>query len=158
MCAIIDANVAPDVFGDSHRANDARQRFFSWLNTGKGKLVLGGKLRNELRTIGHFREWAVQAVQAGIVQMVDDATVDEEARELESGNALRSDDAHIIALARVSGARLLYSNDHSLQQDFTDHRLVSNPRGKVFSTRQTSALTSAHRNLLANKNLCRMQR
>ncbi len=90
--------------------------------------------------------------------MVDDATVDEEARELESGNALRSDDAHIIALARVSGARLLYSNDHSLQQDFTDHRLVSNPRGKVFSTRQTSALTSAHRNLLANKNLCRMQR
>lgn len=158
MCAIVDANVTPEVFGGSHPTNEAGQRFFSWLNTGKGKLVLGGKLRNELGAIRNFREWAAQAIQAGIVQSVDDAAVNKEARELESGNALHSDDAHIIALARVSGARLLYSNDQRLQDDFTDHRLINRPRGKVFSTRQTSAFTAAQRSLLANKNLCRIGR
>lgn len=158
MCAIVDANVAPEVFGDSHPVNEAGRGFFSWLNAGKGKLIVGGKLRNELGAIRRFREWAAQAVQAGIVQSVDDAAVNEEARKLESGKALRSNDAHIIVLARVSGARLLYSNDDLLQQDFTDHRLVSKPRGKVFSTRQTTAFTSDQRNLLANRKLCRIRR
>ena len=103
MCAIVDANVTPEVFGGSHPTNEAGRRFLSWLNTGRGKLVLGGKLRNELGAIRNFRKWAAQAVQAGIVQSVDDAAVNKETRELESGNALHSDDAHIIALARVSG-------------------------------------------------------
>lgn len=158
MCAIVDANVVHEAFGDSHHTNEAGRRFFDWLNAGKGKLVLGGKLRNELGAIRNFREWAVQAVQAGILQSVDDAAINEEARELESGNALLSDDAHVIALARVSGARLLYSNDQRLQEDFTNHQLVSNPRGKVFSTRRTSVFTAAQGNLLANKNLCRVGR
>ena len=158
MCAIVDANVAHETFGGSHQRNEAGRRFFDWLRTGKGKLVIGGKLRGELMKLRSFSEWAAQAVQAGILQSVDDVAVNEEAYGLESGNALRSDDAHIIALARVSGARLLYSNDQDLQEDFTDRRLVNQPRGKVFSTRQTSAFTAAQRNLLANKNLCRMRR
>ncbi|MDE2766415.1 MAG: hypothetical protein OXI25_08325, partial [Chloroflexota bacterium] len=99
-----------------------------------------------------------QAIQGGIVQSVDDDAVNEAARELESRNVLRSDDPHIIGLARVSRARLLYSNDQLLQEDFNDHRLVSNPRGKVFSTRRTSTFTDNQRKLLANKNLCRMPR
>ncbi len=158
MCSIVDANVAHEAFGDARQRNEAGRRFFDWLSAGEGKLVLGGKLSNELGAIRNFREWAAQAVQAGIVQSVDDAAVNEEARELESRNAMRSDDAHIIALARISGARLLYSNDQRLQEDFTDYRLINRPRGKVFSTRQTSAFTAAQRSLLANKNLCRRRR
>ncbi len=158
MCVIVDANVAHETFGGSHQRNEAERRFFDWLNTGKGKLVIGGKLRGELMKLRSFSEWAAQAVQAGILQSVDDAAVSEKTRELKSGNALRSNDAHIIALAHVSGARLLYSNDQRLQQDFTNHRLVSRPRGKVFSTRQTSAFTATQRSLLANKSLCRMRR
>ena len=158
MCAIVDADVAHQAFGALDQTNEAGRRFFDWLNSGRGKLVIGGKLRRELRRSRNFSEWAAQAAQAGILLSVDDATVCEMARALESGSALRSNDAHIIALARISGARLLYSNDQRLQEDFNDHRLVNHPRGKVFSTRQTPAFTTAQRDLLANRNLCRLQR
>jgi len=39
-----------------------------------------------------------------------------------------SNDLHVLALARVSGARLLYSEDRKLQRDFT--KIL---RGKVYS-------------------------
>ena len=47
----------------------------------------------------------------------------------------QSNDQHVIALAIVSGARLLYSNDRRLQRDFKDRRLID-PPGKVYSTRR----------------------
>ena len=43
-----------------------------------------------------------------------------------------SDDPHIIALARVSGARTLCSNDNNLHTDFKNQRLLSHPRGGVY--------------------------
>ena len=38
--------------------------------------------------------------------------------ELQDAGACQSNDLHVLALAQVSGARLLYSNDLSLHQDF----------------------------------------
>ncbi|MDE2765899.1 MAG: hypothetical protein OXI25_05665, partial [Chloroflexota bacterium] len=70
MCAIVDVNVAHEVFGDWSQTNEAGRRFRDWLDTRGGKLVLGGKLRRELRGSGNFNRWAAQAIQAGIVQSV----------------------------------------------------------------------------------------
>ncbi len=42
MCAILDANVAGDVFG-AKRTSPGRQ-FFDWLETPRARLVGGGKL------------------------------------------------------------------------------------------------------------------
>ena len=43
MCAIVDANVAYEVFGRDRPP--AGERFFDWLSSPRGQLVVGGKLR-----------------------------------------------------------------------------------------------------------------
>ena len=62
MCAIIDANVVHEVFAPN--LPPAGKRFFAWLNKGSGRLVVGGKLLEELERHSDFRQWAMQ-VQAG---------------------------------------------------------------------------------------------
>ena len=47
---------------------------------------------------------------------------------------LKSNDSYVIELASSSGARLLYSNDRNLHDDFTSGEVVNKPRGKVHST------------------------
>ena len=47
MCAIVDANIANEVF-NSARRTAAGEKFFEWINTGTGALVIGGELLNEL--------------------------------------------------------------------------------------------------------------
>ena len=152
MCAILDANVAGQVFGANRPA--AGQAFFDWLDSGRGRLVIGGRLRRELDRNGDFRDWRLQAGLAGRVTLLNDAAVDDRAQVLEREGACRSNDAHVVAVAQISGARLLYSNDGDLQEDFNDRRLIDGPRGKVYSTRLREVLTPVHRRLLARRNLC----
>jgi hypothetical protein len=52
-------------------------------------------------------------------------------REKVNVSICKSDDPHIIALAQVSGARLLCSHDEGLGEDFTNAKLIK-PRGKVY--------------------------
>ena len=157
MCAILDANVVGQVFGTDRPA--AGQAFFRWIDSGPGRLVVGGRLRRELdRGSHHFRQWRLQAVLAGRVTLLNDDAVDGRARALEQQNACRSDDPHVVAAAQLGGARLLYTNDGALQADFDDKALIDRPRGKVYSTRKRDDLTPAHRRLLANRNLCTHRR
>ncbi len=155
MCAIIDANVAAEVFGNAaQNTNQAGGEFLNWLNRGRGKLVIGGELRRELERTS-FRHWANQASLAGILRDIDDSLVEVKTREVAHNANLQSNDPHIIALAQVSGARLLYSNDEALHEDFKSPRLINHPRGKVYSTRQGNDFNEAHKKLLDNKNLCK---
>lgn len=152
MCAILDANVAGQVFGAGRPPAGAK--FFEWIDSGRGRLVIGGRLRRELDRLSAFREWRRQAVLAGRVTLLNDEDVDGRAAELGQENACRSDDEHVLAVAQLGGARLLYSNDGDLQADFGDKALIDRPRGKVYSTRVRDNLTSVHRRLLANRSLC----
>ncbi len=154
MCAIVDANVAGQVFGNSRPP--AGEEFYKWLNAGKGRLVIGGKLLEELNQT-KFRKWASQALRLGFARRVDESRVERITAELHDKQLCTSDDPHVIALAQVSGARLLYSNDSDLQGDFKRKSLVDNPRGKVYSTRMHGDFKRSHRNLLNMPGLCRMQ-
>ena len=133
MCAILDANVAWQVFGAERPP--AGRAFFDRIDSGWMLLVVGGRLRRELDRSEVFQQWRHQAERAGRIALLNDDAVDETARQLERENACRSDDEHVVAVAQLSGARLLYSNDAKLQEDFTDKALVDRPRGKVYSTR-----------------------
>ena len=53
MCAIVDANVAGEVFGEG--VSPAGRKFFNWLNGGSGRLVVGGKLLQELEGTQSFK-------------------------------------------------------------------------------------------------------
>ena len=153
MCAIVDLNVASEVFGED--PPPAAEEFLEWLSDGRGVLVVGGKLQEELD--GHspgFRQWASQAILARQMQIVNEHAVNDRERQIRRAREHRSDDPHVLALAQVSGARLLYSNDRHLQQDFTNHRLINRPRGKVYSTLRDKNYSRSHKSLLSRRNLC----
>lgn len=156
MCAIVDANIRDQVFGDAQ--SEAGKFFLDWLlKPNGGTLALGGRLRSELSDCGRNQSFLRAYNQLrfnGRVRDVADGIVDAETETLAASQICRSNDAHVLALARVSGARLLYTNDQALQQDFGDPQIVTNPRGRVYTTRLRSDVRPTHRNILSRADLC----
>ena len=146
MCAIVDANVRDEVFGESK--SPAGAFFLDWLTTGRGRLVVGGKLRAELADNQNFRVWLSQAVQAGRARSIDDSEVESATGDVLAESVCQSNDPHIIALARISGVRLLYTNDGLLQDDFK-----ANIHGGLIYTTKLSkeTVTRAHKSLLGSR-------
>ena len=138
MCAILDNSTRDEVFGNL--PTDRGRFFFDWINQGQGRLAIGGtKLRTELggstQQPGsvNFRRWLPTAIRLGfVIQPDDDDMVDAAADNLEAQGICLSDDPHVLALAQDTGARLLYSNDEALRQDFTNRAIIGGVRGKVY--------------------------
>lgn len=152
MCAIVDVNVSHEVFGDNRP--EAGRRFFERLDSGLLRLVVSRRLLAELNYV-KARQWIQQGILAGKIRQETPGTVDQREEELGREGRCRSNDIHLIALAQVSGARLLYSNDRALHEDFGNKLLIDRPRGKVYSTNERKDFTNAHQKLLSNRNLCR---
>ena len=96
----------------------------------------------ELIKDANFKRWFGEATKTGRTARVNDDDVDARAAKLEQERGWESNDHHIIALAQLSKAKLLFTNDASLQSDFK--RLG----GKIYSTRNTERVTRSHKNLL----------
>lgn len=156
MCAILDANVVGQVFGQNRPP--AAEHFLEWLSGPRGELVVGGRLHLELGVHGRFLRWFATAIKFRNARTVMDAKVDNRATELRREGICKSDDPHVLALALVSGARLLYSNDPDLIEDFKNPKIISDPRGKVYTTARDDNITRVHRRLLARRDLCRAAR
>ena len=153
MCAIVDANVAHEVFSSDRP--EAGVKFFNWIKT-RGRLVVSGKLLEELNQTP-ARRWVRQALIAGLIRGVGESEVNVRTEELRNEGKCRSDDPHVLALAKISGARLLYSNDKDLHQDFKDKNLIDNPRGRVYSTLESKNFSVSHSRLLKKRDLCRIK-
>ena len=153
MCGIVDANVANEVFGDN--PSPAGGRFFDWLASPRGQLVVGGELRRELSQDHRFVQWLGSAIRYGRARTIPDEAVGERADDLRRRDICKSDDEHVLALAIASGARLLYTNDNLLMEDFRNGNIVPGPPGKIYTTRDRKDFRPAHRKLLGMRNLCR---
>lgn len=153
MCAIVDANTANEIFGT--KRSEAGSKFFDWLNTGTGILIAGGKLLDELNKT-KCREWARQAMLSGKIILESRQVVEDQTAKLYNENACKSNDHHVIALAQISGARLLYTNDNDLQEDFKNKKLIDKPRGRIYSTNKYNQYTDSQRELLGRKDLCKI--
>lgn len=128
---IVDANVMSKCVAGDPDAVPIIERLLSKAL----KLSIGGtKLRSEYRAHPQFVTKILLEVQriGGVID-VNDEGVDAEQGAV-ALLALSSDDPHIIALARVGGARILYSEDRALHTDFKDLRLVPRPKGKIYHT------------------------
>ena len=162
MCAIIDNNILGELWDEG--GNPAGQGFRRIVENGKIPLVLGGsKMKKEFGldrsgNVTRLKAWIVELQRAGRLTRKSDSAVDSMARELElreeSGSKIKSNDHHVIALAVVSGARLLYSNDKELQADFGNRQVMEPPQGRVYSTALTDDFSKKRRDLLARKDLC----
>ncbi len=139
MCLIIDANCAVDTLSASPSA--AFEPVMATISKKNAAMVMGGtKLRAEYKKLSSVWRFIVALDQAGKAKTYSDAEVDAAQANLESAGLLKSDDPHIVALAQVSGARLLCSRDQDLHQDFRDKSFVDNPRGNVYQNQSHSRL------------------
>lgn len=154
MCAIIDNNVRHEVFGDREAQTPAGKYFLDWVEGPRGNLVIGGELRRELNGYARFQLWLRTATRRNIVRSVPDEQVESETRKLREQRICKSDDEHVLALARVSGARLLFTNDRDLQNDFRDRSIIGGTRGRIYTTHDYDDVRVAHRNLLRRNDLC----
>ena len=143
MCAIVDNNMRDRFFSDP--VDTDLQPLWKWINGGKGMLVVGGHLLEELLR-AHGAASAIQVwVQAGRAIIVDGDEVDSETKRLEKVGACVSDDEHVIALARISGARLLCSEDQDLHADFKNSKLIGAPGGVVYQNADHANLFRSNR-------------
>lgn len=138
MCAILDNDVAHEVFSSKRNSITFRGTvFLKWIEDGKSVLIVGGKLTKELYKTENARDWIKQGLLAGSVinEEVDEAGVKLATRtsKLKQQGSCHSNDPHVIALAQISGARILYTKDGDLMKDFRNSALL-NPKGKIYSS------------------------
>jgi hypothetical protein len=140
MCLIIDANYAHRV----HPKPDADGLpIQTAIVEGRARLVYGGKLAEEYIKMREFTHWVAGLLRAGRARKVSDNDVDQVTAQLTQNGGCCSDDPHIIALARVSGVRLLCSRDDDLVTDFTSADLL-NPKGRVYKRAEHAGLIKEH--------------
>lgn len=137
MCLIVDTNVAHRIIlqRDDPDFKDVHARLFA-AKKPTAALVYGGRLVLEYARDDSIRRLVVALDRSGGAIRVNDALVEQETASTIASGLCRSDDAHIIGLARAANVRLLCSHDRALHADFTNRALLSNPRGKVYQTRR----------------------
>ena len=94
-------------------------------------------------------------MRTGKMKVLDKNKVSTRTDRIEQERLHTSNDPHVLALAQLSGARLLYSNDAKLQQDFKNKDLIDRPQGNIYSTRQNKDFTRTHKRLLSKQDLCK---
>ena len=157
MCAIVDINVVHQCLGKGR--TEAGKFFFDWLLNG-GILVVGGsKFESEIRNDSRFLRFVNERRQSGKVkQGIKSDEVDAEHERLINRNICNSDDQHILALARVSDTRILFTNDVALQNDFRDGNIINSPRGQIYTTLVHTDVQQVHRDRLSARNVQRICR
>ena len=144
MCLLIDANVAHCFEHQKSKDATGAALVRDWIEAKAGRFVTGGRNYSELTNHAWMRRWFLTLGRAGLIKRVSDADVNTEEQRLVKLMVCESDDPHVIALARKSGARILYSRDQALHQDFLNKTLIDDPRGCVFQV-------AKHKHLLSDK-------
>ena len=113
MCLILDASK----YGDFLKLKEDMKPVREWLEKKSGKMVYSPTemMERELKKLPLMREQVKDYTEKGIATTIDKTLVEKEMRKLTN---LKSNDPHIIALAIVSGAKLLVSSDRKLHKDF----------------------------------------
>src|SRR5262249_8320569 len=109
MCLILDKNVIHHVI-DPNCCNEFLPIRKAILER-KTKVIYGGALIAEYSQSNKVRQTLITWDRAGMAQQYSKHEVDSQTQNLLKKQCCQSNDAHIIALAIVSGARLLCSLD-----------------------------------------------
>lgn len=131
MCIILDVNCFQE-FKDKN--NQDMKPVRNWLRRKNSKIAYAATKKFCSEWSGkekrrQLKEWS----RAGKLSQKDKIKVKKEINQLRG--KIRSNDVHIIALARVANVKVLVSHDKDLHKDFTG--LVG---GKIYQTKQHSHL------------------
>jgi rRNA-processing protein FCF1 len=119
MCIIVDTNAAHDLSGPTPDGSPVLR----WLLYGKGGLVVGGNLRRELSK--SMRGTLVVLNRAGRLWSIDDGAVEKMADRIK--RTCVSNDSHVLAVAAISGCRLIFTKDKKLHKDAKNKKLLDPP-------------------------------
>ena len=138
MCIIVDTNRLGAFLADP--PDDDSRPIHKWLDRGAGSIVYstGGKFAEEIQ--GRVKAKLANYVRAGRAKLIPGSLFADDERNLKARADLRSDDPHVLALARAAGVRLLYTGDNNLISDFKNKRFIDCPRGKVYSGANNAGL------------------
>ena len=153
-CAILDADSIGEVFGNDE--SEAGTEFLKWVLDGRLRLVSGGHAQEELRGNTEFRKWA--AARPPNLSVYRQRLISTEKEKLDIRKQMfgdvRSNDTHVLALAVVSGSRLLYSRDNALRDDFTDGSIILGPWGQLYNEGAKDSLADRHLQRLESAHPC----
>ena len=137
MCIIVDNNKLNVFLADP--ADEDSMPVRKWLDRGAGSIVYstGGKFAE---IPGRAKAKLARYVQAGKARRIPGNLFADDERDLKARADVRSDDPHVLALARATGVRLLYTADGKLKSDFKNKNIIDRPRGKVYSGARNAAL------------------
>lgn len=130
MPIIVDANCCSKTFASPPHLDFLP--ITKALFNGNATLVCGGRLQREYSKVTVATRALLKLEQAGLLKILNHEEVDNLEGKLISEAVCLSDDQHIIAVAQISGARLLCSHDHALHSDFQNKKLIDKPRGGVY--------------------------
>lgn len=146
MCIIIDTNAFAAVFDASTSSHDEFAPVLRWIKDGKGKIVYGGTTyKNELRRATKYLRLMVQLKTAGKIIEICDEMVDRHEEDLAKQVPDPDfDDRHIAAIIKVSGCKLVCT------QDARSHRFLKRSelyrphrsRPKFYSGKANASLLS----------------
>ena len=142
MCIIVDTNRLGAFLADP--PDDDSRPIHKWLDRGVGSIVYstGGRFAQEIQ--GRVKARLANYVRAGRAKLIPGSRFADDERDLKASPDLRSDDPHVLALARAAGVRLLYTADRNLISDFKDRSFIDRPRGRVYSgARNANLLTDS---------------
>ena len=137
MCIILDA----DCYSRFRNLdNEDMEPVRKWLDNRNGKIIYSNtrKFKKEWEKGGMDR-WVIERKRAGQLKLAPPGV---EEKETELKGKVRSNDAHIIALALIAKVKVLVSHDIELGKDFKNYVV----QGKVYKTKK-------HKRLLKN-DLC----
>ena len=131
MCIIVDASRMGDFINPKHQ-DSAPIR--NWLQN-RGRLVFstGGRFTEEVGKSKKYKQKLVEYLRSGRAELIPCERFASDEDILKNSNLLNSNDPHVLALARHTGTRLLYTGDFKLIQDFKNNKVINKPRGKVYS-------------------------
>jgi predicted nucleic acid-binding protein len=150
MCLIIDTCMLSAMLDDSDPMGELVLR---WLLKDDGLLAQGGKLTAESNKVKKIQLTLRKLREAGRLfdaNMRDPAAFD--AALSRYRRLCRSNDAHVLAVAHVSGARTLATNDATLMHDFQNTKLLPHPKGRILCDKTR---TEARARLLKHDIGCR---
>lgn len=119
--------------GDDFRVNPAdTDRRDSTTRRGRLVYTTGGKFEEEICKKVNAKNRLEALVDAGRARHISWPRVETEQKKLLDEDVFKSNDSHVLALAIASGARVLYTGDQKLIDDFKNKEIVDGHKGKVY--------------------------
>ncbi len=156
MCMIIDTNTISCVFSSDNNKHNDFKPVLKWFLYDKAKIILGGKLLTKELSEKHLQRFLPLMKEFALlnkIHYISNEQVDLKEEEIKSKEKNKDfDDPHIIALAILSKAKIICSDDSRSFKFIKKMKEYDN--NCIIPKIYTSIDHSPHTELLCEENIC----